>query len=920
MKLKCPQNASQAGEAVEAQDAEAHTAQADTDTGLEAMPSSMSLDAALDASRVSKRLIIVARENTSYGFTLAYSPSPLSNLAVQTVSQPRHRLQPGDRVLTIHGNDMRHQTLPAAQRLLDGLSFPEIRVAVVPASELVASDVADVPSALMPVGSPTREALPPVSLATATPQTTKQVAGRPPLPKRVVVGTSMTTPMDDDSDDDNIISAVSPDRPQPADADDLGAISDSDHSIAALESPPRKAGAGRVLVMASRSLGQDDDDIDISSIASEDEQPAPGAGPANVGSANAAVSVMAPNVADPTTSQARELSPPQSLLPRAVRLLRDTGTQSPALSIASAADPTASLPHTEYSRVLSWLAGNVIAEDRTLLDLDLLYGMAFAPSIIRRLIDPLSRRELPQSPIGLRECGAAIVQLIRHYPGGLLPPAFVSTQLTEHSHAPEAALLEALGPEQREFWLVAMDHFATALARRCTPAADGQEDELTEIAPKKRRAFSFSKKKNAPAADTSSLRSTATQREPQPLGVHARALGGIVGSALVAESVEASAYATCYEVRTAARLQRVRLCTDIQELLQQIAEDGMQPASAGHLRQLLLGSDGELLLAILQCRAPGTHLEESLVQVFASGKKLLDLFAFCVRHEVDGTVEDHGLMRSNTRAMRIISTCMKLLSREYLPAILSTVVVEIAKAPQEYELSGPYYEASVKHKRRAERNVASAVQTILNNLASTPVPPLMRLALSEVRCCVATAFPTQERNALKTVLLLRLLMPALVGPVECGVVTGIAADAVGSLVGVSRVLQTVANGTAPVAGLACFADLVAANQPSLAAALDSASLPASSDAVLHAETAQMAQMAENDLGSADSHICEYLKGQVVFISDWLIRPAAVPESADDDIGVRAFGTFVADSLVRRVRAAVGQPVHAAELMSVQKVC
>lgn len=229
--------------------------------------------------------------------------------------------------------------------------------------------------------------------------------------------------------------------------------------------------------------------------------------------------------------------------------------------------------------------------------------------------------------------------------------------------------------------------------------------------------------------------------------------------------------------------------------------------------------------------------------------------------------------------------------------------------PAAFNLSGTLAQSSVKNMRRAERSVAMGVQTILNNLMQSmgQTPPLLRFVLYELRCVTAVLFPTHELNAVKAMLLLRLLVPAIISPAEIGIKANVTAEALASLVTLSRIVQAVSNGLAPSEErqreLVCFASLIKENQSGLQAYLEAVSVPpAASDSALQAALAAMAQQHAPQETEALCNIYDYVRNETSTVSDFLRRQARLPEPMAEDVGVLSFTSFMTELLVRHVRA------------------
>ena len=669
---------------------------------------------------------------------------------------------------------------------------------------------------------------------------------------------------------------------------------------------------------------------------------------------------------------------------RALRDMQDAGTQSPAVSIQSASslitDPTINLQRSDFCKILSILSQHILSDERPLPDLDIVYGMSCAPSVVKRLLDRINREgKVPEQSAhqyGLRECGSAVVQLVRHYPGGLLPLAFVRAQLLERPDPDESRLLEQLNGDQREFWIMMIDHFCQALVlfshqqQNGISAYNGDKESVDGEGMKKKRSKFFvlrSKSKSstgkgnhsAPGSETASLRSGVTMRESEPLGQTALGIGSIVAAALVAESVEGSAHSLVATARNEARLHRVRLEGEMQEILAVLAEEfgilftvpatpgyaaNMQtapqvdnassaPTSAeglrafGRLRELILDPCLELPQALLGCRSLNSNVEQALVTLFAANRSIAEFIKCCVRYELLLTVEDNALLRGNTRAIKCLTLILKAVCVEYLNQILSSVVRDVSNSPAQYNLTSSYAQSSVKNMRRVERNIALAVQTILNNLIQSfqQAPPLLRFVLFELRCTSAFYFPMHEMHAMKTIFLLRLLVPAIISPLEYGIHVNANTDALASLVTISRIVQAVSNGLAPSEErqkeLAPFSSQIVENQAGLTAFMEAMSVPpAASDLSLQSSIASLTEACTPVQDAALRCICDYLRSEASAVSSHLLRPARLPEPGAEDVGVLAFTTFMTETFIRHVRSLPPQDQSGPASIRIEKVC
>eukprot|EP00048_Salpingoeca_helianthica_P014210 m.220585 g.220585 ORF g.220585 m.220585 type:complete len:1100 (-) comp15616_c1_seq1:370-3669(-) len=435
----------------------------------------------------------------THGIELARSNHPLSQLYVHTitadvVNTQARPLVAGDRVVAINGVDVRRAAVPQATALLESKAVLVLHVA-----KDVFTDPA-APAALPAAGS---QATVSPTASPSQPNATDAVPATPAalLPRGA---TSTAAAAATGATAGATVSHAPSDGSDPtADAASLDSspLSPLSPSTAAAAVPVRVV--QRTGVMGSMAGGAESDDNfevtplpsrDASFLTVEQQAAAGGAKPATIakgGSRPLVTRVVAAPVRDEDADSSDDLElssiledqrslqseatmthgPAPSNAIRAPHL-RDAVTQSPAASVHSMSsivgDPTSGLLASDYARVFASLASHVVEKDTALLDVDLVYGLAIAPSVSRRVIDTVARQQpLTTPPFGLRECGAALVQLVRYFPNPFSPARFLNRILAEPPVvACEAHLLEELAADQREFWLLFMDHFQEAVSHR----------------------------------------------------------------------------------------------------------------------------------------------------------------------------------------------------------------------------------------------------------------------------------------------------------------------------------------------------------------------------------------------------------------------------------------------------------------------
>ncbi|EDQ90230.1 uncharacterized protein MONBRDRAFT_16390, partial [Monosiga brevicollis MX1] len=189
-----------------------------------------------------------------------------------------------------------------------------------------------------------------------------------------------------------------------------------------------------------------------------------------------------------------------------------------------------------------------------------------------------------------------------------------------------------------------------------------------------------------------------------------------------------------------------------------------------------------------------------LVAVFQSRRSLLMLCGGLVRQEVTRSQNAGTLLRRNSLATKVVAHAFRVLDNGYLYNTLGPVLQDLIADERCYELDpNRTPQQTPEELNQSRHNVEDLCTAILTRLRDSieDMPTSLRGILMVVRAAVASQFPEAELGAVGAIVFLRYISPAIVSPVQQGLLpdsTRLPLNVLRALLFASKVLQNIANG------------------------------------------------------------------------------------------------------------------------------